>query len=368
MSRAANFRKADVARAIAAARAAGIANPTIKIELPNGSVLVIEGDADRSRAPANGNADLDRELADWEKRRGQQGIPLRASSKVTAKGRTYYYAWRGGPRLRGEPGSPEFHASYVEAHAELRAPDPVGSTPWSWPTSERQISETRARHTASCGPWLDRVAEHFGDLRIAQFERTAEDQADHHWLAQPMGRQPRTADRRLRSSRACCRTPRTRSASSRAIRATASSRSTASTAPTSSGRRPTSRRSNAHARPRSRTRSISPRIRACAFATCPSVVGRMWARTRSSSRRARAAGRRSARVPLYDDLRAVLARIPKRSTTVLTNSLGPTVDREQPRDDAFTPGKNAAGFAAFTFTICAARRRPVLCRGAFPRA
>src|SRR5215470_5690136 len=31
-------------------------------------------------------------------------------------------------------------------------------------------------------------------------------------------------------------------------------------------------------------------------------------------------GRREAIIPLYDDLRAVLARIPKRSTTILTNS------------------------------------------------
>lgn len=29
--------------------------------------------------------------------------------------KTYYYAWKGGPRLEGEPGSPEFHASYSEA-------------------------------------------------------------------------------------------------------------------------------------------------------------------------------------------------------------------------------------------------------------
>ncbi len=45
--------------------------------------------------------------------------PLKGVFKVTAKGRTYWYAWRGpplGPRLQGAPGSPEFHASYVEAH------------------------------------------------------------------------------------------------------------------------------------------------------------------------------------------------------------------------------------------------------------
>jgi hypothetical protein len=33
-------------------------------------------------------------------------IDLKGIAKVTAKGRIYYYAWRGGPRLNGKPGSP----------------------------------------------------------------------------------------------------------------------------------------------------------------------------------------------------------------------------------------------------------------------
>ena len=36
--------------------------------------------------------------------------------------RTYYYAWRGGPRLKGDPGSPEFVVSYQQAHQERRRP------------------------------------------------------------------------------------------------------------------------------------------------------------------------------------------------------------------------------------------------------
>jgi integrase len=36
---------------------------------------------------------------------------------------TYYYAWRGGPRLIGEPGSPEFIASYYAAIQSRREPD-----------------------------------------------------------------------------------------------------------------------------------------------------------------------------------------------------------------------------------------------------
>src|SRR6476620_9257193 len=51
-------------------------------------------------------------------------IKLKGLHKATAKGRTYWYAWRGGPRLRGEPGSPEFMASYNEAVESRRTPEP----------------------------------------------------------------------------------------------------------------------------------------------------------------------------------------------------------------------------------------------------
>jgi hypothetical protein len=49
---------------------------------------------------------------------------MKGVHKVTAKGRTYCYAWCGGaPKLRGEPGSPEFIASLIEAHEWRKAPD-----------------------------------------------------------------------------------------------------------------------------------------------------------------------------------------------------------------------------------------------------
>src|SRR5947209_4081192 len=38
---------------------------------------------------------------------------------------TYYYAWKGGPRLKGEFGSPEFIASYHEA-VSARKEAPAG--------------------------------------------------------------------------------------------------------------------------------------------------------------------------------------------------------------------------------------------------
>jgi hypothetical protein len=44
---------------------------------------------------------------------------LNSINKKLADGtrRTYWYAWKGGPPLRGEPGTPEFIASYNAAVA-----------------------------------------------------------------------------------------------------------------------------------------------------------------------------------------------------------------------------------------------------------
>src|SRR5262249_1776450 len=52
---------------------------------------------------------------------------INSRRKVLADGtvKTYYWAWKGGPPLRGEPGSPEFIASYNEAAARKVVP-PTG--------------------------------------------------------------------------------------------------------------------------------------------------------------------------------------------------------------------------------------------------
>jgi integrase len=99
-------------------------------------------------------------------------VELRGVAKVTAKGRTYYYAWRGGPRLRGEPGSPEFHASYNEGIESRRTPEPgrFKSLVVLYRASGdyKKLADTTRRNWS---PWLDRIADYFGELRIAQFDR-----------------------------------------------------------------------------------------------------------------------------------------------------------------------------------------------------
>jgi hypothetical protein len=51
---------------------------------------------------------------------------INSVTKTLKDGRTvtYYYAWKGGPRLNGQPGGPEFVASYNRAVASLTAPPP----------------------------------------------------------------------------------------------------------------------------------------------------------------------------------------------------------------------------------------------------
>jgi hypothetical protein len=54
-----------------------------------------------------------------------KGINSKRKRLADGRYKTYWYAWKGGPALRGEPGSPEFHASYNEAVAQKIKP-PTG--------------------------------------------------------------------------------------------------------------------------------------------------------------------------------------------------------------------------------------------------
>lgn len=53
---------------------------------------------------------------------------LKGVVRVSSKGRAYSYAWRGGPRLKAAPGSPEFIAEYRAAHDARRAPTSAAGT------------------------------------------------------------------------------------------------------------------------------------------------------------------------------------------------------------------------------------------------
>jgi integrase len=122
-------------------------------------------------------------------------VTLKGIKRKKAKGHVYYYAWEGGPRLKGEPGSPEFLASYNEAVAGRKAPetDRFGTLVKKYRGSDdyKALSDSTKRNW---GPWLDKIEDYFGKLRIAQFDRTDKIRpVIRRWRAQ-WSRQPRTAD------------------------------------------------------------------------------------------------------------------------------------------------------------------------------
>ena len=50
------------------------------------------------------------------------GINSKRKRLADGSFKTYYWAWKGGPPLRGEPGTPEFIASYNAAVAQKVTP------------------------------------------------------------------------------------------------------------------------------------------------------------------------------------------------------------------------------------------------------
>ena len=95
---------------------------------------------------------------------------LNWSNKRLADGtlRTYWYAWKGGPPLRGQPGTPEFVASYNEAVASKVA-TPQGmilSILQGYQASEdfRCLAESTRR---SYVPLIKRIEKEFGDFPLS---------------------------------------------------------------------------------------------------------------------------------------------------------------------------------------------------------
>ena len=278
--------------------------------------------------------------------------PLKGVFKVTAKGRDYWYAWRGpplGPRLQGAPGSPEFHASYVEAHEALRAPDSGRFR--SLVAAYRASNDYKALAPSTkqaWARWLDRVDEHFGNLRIVQFERTVKIRPYIiRWRSQWVDK-PRTADFSIQ------------------VLSRILSHAT-DTLGTLSGN-PCEGIKTLYRVDRSEIiwtasdidqlkRDCSPEI---AYAVdlaahtglrLGDIVRLSWSHIGADEiviATGKSRGRRSARIPIYDDLRAVLERIPKRATTVLTHSLGrPWAAKSL--GNTFTKAKNAAGLTDLHF-------------------
>lgn len=113
---------------------------------------------------------------------------------IRARGREYYYAWRGGPRLAGEPGTPEFVASYAAAHASRREPNRATfhSIVAGYKTSQ-DFAGLAPRTKSDYLQHIAKIEIRFGDLPLAALDdpRVTRDFLD--WR-DSMGGSPRQAD------------------------------------------------------------------------------------------------------------------------------------------------------------------------------
>ena len=278
-------------------------------------------------------------------------VDLRGIAKVTAKGRTYWYAWRGGPRLRGEPGSPEFIASYNEAIEERRTPDQ--SRFRALVTLYRASSDYEGLAPSTrknWSLWVDRIGEYFGDLRIAQFDRPEKIRPVIRRWRNQWADKPRTADYALQVL-------------SRVLAHAVDPLGRIAGNPCEGIRRVyDSDRSEiiwTDSDIRELTAIGSPELaHAVDLAShtglrLGDLIRLSWSHVGEDAivlRTGKSRQRREAIIPLYDELRVVLDRIPKIATTVLTTS------RRKPWTASGL--SSAVQRAKAAATTCAGPRRP----------
>lgn len=121
-------------------------------------------------------------------------VELKGIHTVKAKGRVYYYAWRGGPALKGEPGTNEFMLSYNDAIASRHLPDSSQFRSIVFDYKKNAFPALSASTRRVWAPWIDRIDEHFGGLKVSQFNRAEQIRPlIRHWRGK-YATTPRTAD------------------------------------------------------------------------------------------------------------------------------------------------------------------------------
>lgn len=115
--------------------------------------------------------------------------------KVRAKGRTYYYAWRGGPRIHAEFDTPEFLVEFTDAHKA--APRRRSATTFETLVDQYQDSaefKQRSKSTqASYRRYLALAVKEFGDAPLAALQDPSMRGDIKDWR-DTMAATPRTAD------------------------------------------------------------------------------------------------------------------------------------------------------------------------------
>lgn len=127
---------------------------------------------------------------------------LASSTKILASGerRTYYYAWRGGPRMEAEYGTVEFAAEY-ERLVRDRGTLTKGSIAWLIHTFQ-QSSEWQSMKPRTQSDHLlmfRTIKDDFGDVTLAKAQAKGSRSLFKLWRDEIGKRSPKTADKAMSS-------------------------------------------------------------------------------------------------------------------------------------------------------------------------
>lgn len=263
-------------------------------------------------------------------------VKLKGIHTVKAKGRTYHYAWRGGPPLHGKPGSPQFTANYNEAVESHRAPD--GSRFKSLVVAYRTSGDYKSLADSTrekWSRWLDRIAEYFGPLRVVQFDRPEKIRPVIRRWRNQWADTPRTADYGMQvlsrvlshaveggkiAGNPCEGVKQLYSNDRSEIIWTDADISRLKEA---GGSRKVNGKLESFPCPVEIMLAVD--LAAHTGLRLSDLLRLSWSHVGEDAitlATGKSRGRREAIIPLYDGLCDVLARIPKRATTILTNSTG----------------------------------------------
>ena len=249
-------------------------------------------------------------------------VELKGLHIVRSKGKTYVYAWRGGPRIDAPIGSARFMQAYNEAVESHRAPESTkfGAQVYGYRSSEafKALAPTTRR---IWGKWLDRIASHFGGMSTAAFDRTEKIRPVIRMWLNTYATKPRTYDY-------------ARQVLSRVL-SWCVEQGVISANPCEGIK-------SVYETDRSEIIWTDDDIATLRSVASPEVMHAVdlaaqcglrsadlfrlaWSHVQDDSiviRTSKSRFRREAVIPIHDELRAVLDRIPRRSTIVLTNSDG----------------------------------------------
>ena len=90
---------------------------------------------------------------------------------ATGETKTYFYAWRGGPRIKAEPGTPEFMIAFNSAHAQLRkAPAGTFMTIIAEYKASSDFTRLAQSTKRAYSIYIKRIEVDFGDLPLAAID------------------------------------------------------------------------------------------------------------------------------------------------------------------------------------------------------